>query len=124
MPSRAALGAAVPFPKGDGLSTGSLQHLRVWELCEPWSLGAPPGCAPVRARSTEVFGGQDFGGAVAAVGQEAGVESLLNILPFASCFVCTGVQGTVSPGGKNAQKFHRPFNIVSVLQGDKKGPFV
>lgn len=79
--SRAGMGTA---PKGSGLSTGSLQHLQGWVGALGHSQALPLGMLEARRG----FGGQGFGGAVAAAGQEADMEPLLNILPFASCFIC------------------------------------
>lgn len=56
---------------------------------------------------------------------EADAGPHVNSLFSASYFVLRcEARASVSPRGENAQKFHRPFNIISVLQQDKKGPFV
>lgn len=56
---------------------------------------------------------------------EADAGPHVNSLFSASYFVLRcEARASASPRGENAQKFHRPFNIISVLQQDKKGPFV
>lgn len=54
---------------------------------------------------------------MAVARQEVDAEPHMNSLSFASYLICRfGVRAIESPRGKNAQKFHRPFNIISVLQ--------
>lgn len=116
--SSAGVGAAVPFPKGDGFSTGSLHTSRCGSCWEPWGT---PGSALCMLEALRFCEGQDFGEAVAAAGQEADVELLLNILPFASCFIRIGVQGTVSPRGKKCPEIPQTLQYGFCFTARQKG---
>lgn len=82
-------------------------HLKALLLCHEGLLGTNSG-----SRGTESIG-------------ESDADPHVNILSSVSCFVLHCGSGAIaSPRAKNAQKFHRPFNVVSVLQRDKKASFV
>lgn len=77
----------------------NMVHLKALLLCHEGLLGTNGG-----SLGTENIG-------------ESDVDPHVNILSSVSRFVLhCGAQPIASLRGKNVQKFHRPFNVVSVLQ--------